>query len=85
VDVPETPPTEAVLRLIPATPGGHPGAKVRLAGDRYIFLEYGTMELDIALRVRCAAPRWACCAVLWREMLCGAGQVAEVGKVAAGG
>ena len=61
VEVPETPPTEAVLRLIPATPGGHPGAKVRMAGDRYIFLEYGPMELDINLRVRCAS-RCACCA-----------------------
>ena len=45
------PPTEAVLRVIPASPT-HPGAQVRLAGDRYIFLEYGPMELDISLRVR---------------------------------
>jgi hypothetical protein len=69
VDVPETPHTKAVLRLIPATPGGHPGAKVRLAGDRYIFLEYGPMELDIALRVRCdvhAVHVVPCCAVLRR-------------------
>jgi hypothetical protein len=27
-------------------------AQVRLAGDRYVFLEYGPMELDINLRVR---------------------------------
>lgn len=53
VDMPESPPTEAVLRVIPAG-GAHPGAQVRLAGDRYIFLEYGPMELDIALRVRWA-------------------------------
>lgn len=26
--------------------------QVRLAGDRYVFLEYGPMELDISLRVR---------------------------------
>ncbi|PSC69627.1 urea carboxylase [Micractinium conductrix] len=52
VDVPECPPTEAVLRVVPAVEGRHPGAKVRLAGDRYIFLEYGPMELDISLRVR---------------------------------
>lgn len=51
--MPESPPTEAVLRVIPAG-GAHPGAQVRLAGDRYIFLEYGPMELDIALRVRWA-------------------------------
>lgn len=33
----------------------HPGSarpQVRLAGDRYVFLEYGPMELDIKLRVR---------------------------------
>ncbi|KAL4418864.1 hypothetical protein ABPG77_002620, partial [Micractinium sp. CCAP 211/92] len=52
VDVPETPPTEAVLRVVPAVEGRHPGAQVRLAGDRYVFLEYGPMELDINLRVR---------------------------------
>lgn len=52
VDVPACPPTEAVLRVIPAVQGSHPGAQVRLAGDRYVFLEYGPMELDISLRVR---------------------------------
>lgn len=25
---------------------------MRLAGDRYVFLEYGPMELDLNLRVR---------------------------------
>ncbi len=28
------------------------GAQLRLAGDRYVFLEYGPMELDLNLRVR---------------------------------
>ncbi|KAI3425770.1 hypothetical protein D9Q98_007745 [Chlorella vulgaris] len=51
VTVPETPPTSAVLRVVPAG-ASHPGAQVRLAGDRYVFLEYGPMELDIGLRVR---------------------------------
>jgi urea carboxylase len=49
--LPPYPPTAAVLRVWPAT-GAHPGAQLRLAGDRYVFLEYGPMELDLALRVR---------------------------------
>lgn len=52
VDVPEMPATEAVLKMVPAVEGKHPGAKVRMAGDRYVFLEYGPMELDINLRIR---------------------------------
>jgi urea carboxylase len=31
---------------------GHPCAQVRLAGDRYVLVEYGPMELDLNLRVR---------------------------------
>lgn len=45
------PETAAVLKSIPAA-GEHPGAKYRLAGDSYVVVEYGPMELDIALRVR---------------------------------
>lgn len=48
---PEYPPTQAVLMEIPST-GKSPSVIVRLAGDRYIFVEYGPMELDINLRVR---------------------------------
>ena len=54
----ETPPdgvtfpkTEVILRSIPAS-GEHPGTLVRLAGDRYVMVEYGPMELDLNLRVR---------------------------------
>ncbi|KAK9905055.1 hypothetical protein WJX75_008745 [Coccomyxa subellipsoidea] len=49
--VPAMPPTEAVLRTLPAQ-GDFPGAQFRLAGDRYVFVEYGPMELDLNLRVR---------------------------------
>lgn len=45
------PQTTAVLWTLPAS-DTHPGAQVRLAGDRYLFLEYGPMELDLNLRVR---------------------------------
>ncbi|KAI8107592.1 hypothetical protein M9435_002620 [Picochlorum sp. BPE23] len=45
------PPTEAILLEIPAT-SKSPKVIVRLAGDRYIFVEYGPMELDLNLRVR---------------------------------
>lgn len=45
------PPTKAILLEIPATPQS-PEVIVRLAGDRYIFVEYGPMELDLNLRVR---------------------------------
>lgn len=50
-EVPPMPPTEAVLRVLEPT-DSHPGLKLRLAGDRYVFLEYGPMELDLNLRVR---------------------------------
>ncbi|KAK9819502.1 hypothetical protein WJX74_000026 [Apatococcus lobatus] len=50
-DAPQTPTTSAVLHEIPASET-HPGAIYRLAGDRYIFVEYGPMELDLNLRVR---------------------------------
>lgn len=43
------PATRAVLAEAPATPE-HPGYQVRLAGDRYVQIEYGPMELDLALR-----------------------------------
>lgn len=45
------PPTQALLLTIPPS-DTHPGAQLRLAGDRYVFLEYGPMELDLNLRVR---------------------------------
>ena len=45
------PETKAVLANIEKTES-HPGAQIRLAGDRYIFVEYGPMELDLNLRVR---------------------------------
>lgn len=45
------PKTQVVLRNIPAS-GDHPGMMVRLAGDRYVMVEYGPMELDLNLRVR---------------------------------
>ncbi|CAK0782570.1 hypothetical protein CVIRNUC_005782 [Coccomyxa viridis] len=48
---PKMPPTQAVLKVLPATTT-YPGAQFRLAGDRYVFVEYGPMELDINLRVR---------------------------------
>lgn len=34
------------------TSGGHPGMEVRIAGDRYVLVEYGDMVLNIAYRVR---------------------------------
>lgn len=45
------PKTEVILRSIPPS-GEHPGTLVRLAGDRYVMVEYGPMELDLNLRVR---------------------------------
>lgn len=45
------PVTDAVLMQIPASDLS-PSVIVRLAGDRYIFVEYGPMELDLNLRVR---------------------------------
>ena len=45
------PKTEVVLRNIPASEE-HPGMLVRLAGDRYVMVEYGPLELDLNLRVR---------------------------------
>ena len=44
-------PTRAVLHEIP-TSKEHPGAKIRLAGDSYILVEYGPMVLDLNLRFR---------------------------------
>lgn len=49
-DVP-MPPSRALTRDIPAREG-FPGAQYRLAGDRYVQVDYGPMELDIKLRVR---------------------------------
>ena len=46
---PAMPPTKAVLVTAPASEG-HPGYLIRLAGDRYIQIEYGPMELDLTLR-----------------------------------
>jgi len=51
VDVPAMPQTKAVL-LSHAAEGDHPGFLVRLAGDRYVQIEYGPVELDLNLRVR---------------------------------
>eukprot|EP00803_Ostreobium_quekettii_P002335 evm.model.scf_303EXC.6 EVM.evm.TU.scf_303EXC.6 scf_303EXC:97659-103117(+) len=49
-DVPEMPEAKAVLKRL--SQWCHPGAQYRLAGDRYVLVEYGPMELDINLRVR---------------------------------
>ncbi|KAL3134817.1 hypothetical protein ABBQ32_007791 [Trebouxia sp. C0010 RCD-2024] len=51
VAIPKVPQTAAVLQSIEAS-GEHPGAIYRLAGDRYVQVEYGPMELDLNLRVR---------------------------------
>jgi urea carboxylase len=45
------PDTQAVLMEIAAR-SDSPRVIVRLAGDRYVFVEYGPMELDLNLRVR---------------------------------
>lgn len=50
-DVPIMPEATAVLKRLPAT-DSHPGVEYRLAGDRYVLVEYGPMELDLNLRVR---------------------------------
>ena len=50
-ELPSCPKTAAVLKTIPSSES-HPGAQIRLAGDRYVFVEYGRMELDLNLRVR---------------------------------
>jgi urea carboxylase len=47
--MPKMPKTQAVLVEVPAT-ADHPGYLIRLAGDRYVQIEYGPMELDITLR-----------------------------------
>ncbi|EFJ41655.1 hypothetical protein VOLCADRAFT_98356 [Volvox carteri f. nagariensis] len=49
-DVP-MPPTKALCRELPAKED-FPGAQYRLAGDRYVQVDYGPMALDIRLRVR---------------------------------
>ncbi|KAK9808039.1 hypothetical protein WJX73_007706 [Symbiochloris irregularis] len=51
--LPQLPHTQALLHSMPAS-DTHPGAQYRLAGDRYVFVEYGPMELDLNLRVRIA-------------------------------
>ncbi|KIZ06735.1 UreA carboxylase [Monoraphidium neglectum] len=51
VTVPKMPETKAVLVDVAAS-DSHPGYLVRLAGDRYVQLEYGPMELDLSLRAR---------------------------------
>ena len=43
------PQTKAIL-LSHAAEGDHPGFLVRLAGDRYVQIEYGPVELDLNLR-----------------------------------
>ncbi|DBA70016.1 TPA: hypothetical protein ACH3X2_012365 [Trebouxia sp. C0005] len=48
---PDMPETSAVLERISSSES-HPGAIYRLAGDRYVQVEYGPMELDLNLRVR---------------------------------
>lgn len=54
-NVPETKPL--LLKVEPH--GDHPGAEYRLAGDRYVQVEYGPMELDLNLRVRVhALEQW---------------------------
>lgn len=45
------PETKPLLASVPASET-HPGAEYRLAGDRYIQVEFGPQELDLALRVR---------------------------------
>ncbi|KAG2435985.1 hypothetical protein HYH02_011698 [Chlamydomonas schloesseri] len=45
------PPSKALTKELPAKEG-FPGAQYRLAGDRYVQVDYGPMELDITLRVR---------------------------------
>lgn len=45
------PEAKPLLVRVPAA-GSHPGAEYRLAGDRYIQIEYGPQELDLAVRVR---------------------------------
>ncbi|KXZ51620.1 hypothetical protein GPECTOR_12g584 [Gonium pectorale] len=45
------PPSRALMLEVPASEG-FPGAQYRLAGDRYVQVEYGPMALDLTLRVR---------------------------------
>eukprot|EP00878_Enallax_costatus_P006672 GHUV01006994.1.p1 GENE.GHUV01006994.1~~GHUV01006994.1.p1 ORF type:complete len:992 (+),score=332.89 GHUV01006994.1:1132-4107(+) len=49
--VPDMPATQAVVVRQEASEG-HPGLLIRLAGDRYVQVEYGPMELDLNLRAR---------------------------------
>ncbi|CAL5223800.1 g6371 [Coccomyxa viridis] len=51
VSMPEFPETRAVLKTLPASES-FPGAQYRLAGDRYVFVEYGPLVIDINLCVR---------------------------------
>lgn len=47
-----------VLWLLLNAGCSYPAIVSRLAGDRYVFLEYGPMELDISLRVRGERRDW---------------------------
>ncbi|KAG2494459.1 hypothetical protein HYH03_007511 [Edaphochlamys debaryana] len=49
-DVP-MPPSVALTKAVEPK-DGFPGAQYRLAGDRYVQVDYGPMELDVKLRVR---------------------------------
>lgn len=49
VPVPAMPATKAVVYRAGAT-ADHPGMNIRLAGDRYVQVEYGPMEMDLNLR-----------------------------------
>eukprot|EP01025_Chloroclados_australasicus_P016511 TRINITY_DN1830_c0_g1_i6.p1 TRINITY_DN1830_c0_g1~~TRINITY_DN1830_c0_g1_i6.p1 ORF type:complete len:1188 (-),score=148.95 TRINITY_DN1830_c0_g1_i6:1676-5239(-) len=51
-------PTQALL-IKKEAEGSYPGIEVRLAGDRYVMVEYGPMELDLNIRVRVyALEKW---------------------------
>lgn len=48
---PEMPETSAIIKTIPESEL-HPGGQYRLAGDRFVLVEYGPVELDLNLRAR---------------------------------
>lgn len=48
---PRMPETTAVIKVIPSS-DVHPGGQYRLAGDRFVLVEYGPVELDLNFRVR---------------------------------
>ncbi|PNH09902.1 Urea amidolyase [Tetrabaena socialis] len=70
-DLPLPPSRALTLELPPKE--GFPGAQYRLAGDRYVQVEYGPMELDVRLRVRVH-----CLQAILKEM-------AAAGELPAGG